>query len=58
MECYDDSQDCCDRVGVSSSGILQNTYPEILDTEYLFYTGLLKQDNTVSVSTFDCRQEW
>ena len=43
MECYDDSQDCCDRVGVSSSAILLNTYPEILNTEYLFYTGSKKE---------------
>ena len=40
VECYDDSIDCCDRVGLTSSGILQNTYPELLNTEYLFYTGL------------------
>ena len=36
---------------MSSSGILQNTYPELLNTEYLFYTGL-QIENRASTYVF------
>ena len=38
VECYDEDQDCCDRVRVTSSGVTRNVHPEIME-EYLFYTG-------------------
>ena len=44
MECYDEDEDCCDKVALASSGLLQSVHPDILDT-YSFYTG--HSSNTV-----------
>ena len=48
MECYEEEEDCCDKVALASSGLLQSVHPDILDT-YSFYTGHFAQHNPQSL---------